>query len=255
MSVTDRLSRKKHVFKMSSGAKGQVDTRINWSELESADVRLGWSLCRTSISRHFFDSSMVVIPIPMIQEADEFDLMTCFTKPDTDLNSELLYQDFDMKGKLADLLLTAHNEEGRTSHMAKMSDVLPQKEEFEVKVDAFCFQNADANKSVEVDFTNLEKEKVDLSEFDKGQVVFNMEKLNMGGRRRLYVITEVIYADGMHVLVTVDGQSVHKRVNGRRMPVAFAYTKFQIFTTGVLNMDEADDETSMLDRTATFEEK
>ena len=241
--------------KMSSGAKGQVDTKINWSELEDPDVKLGWSLCRTSISRHFFDSKLVVIPVPMIQEADEFDLMTCFTKPDTDLLPASLDQDFDVQGKFADLVLFPNDAEGRTSHMAKMSEVVPQKEEFEVNIDAFCFQNAEANKSVEVDFTNLQKEKVDLSDYDKGHVVFNMDKLDMGGRRRLYVITEVIYADGMHVQVTVDGQSVHKRVNDRRMPVAFAYTKFQIFTTGVLNMDDLDDDTSMLDRTATFEEK
>ena len=90
---------------MSSGAKGQVDTKINWSELEDPDVKLGWSLCRTSISRHFFDSKLVVIPVPMIQEADEFDLMTCFTKPDTDLLPASLDQDFDVQGKFADLVL------------------------------------------------------------------------------------------------------------------------------------------------------
>ena len=41
----------------------------------------------------------------------------------------------------------------------------------------------------------------------------------------------------------------------RRANIRTAYTKFQIYTTGVLNMDEADDETSLLDKTATFEEK
>ena len=83
----------------------------------------------------------------MIQEADEFDLMTCFTKPDTDLLPASLDQDFDVQGKFADLVLFPNNAEGKTSHMAKMSEVVPQSEEFEVNIDAFCFQNAEANKS------------------------------------------------------------------------------------------------------------
>ena len=237
---------------MTSGSKGQDETRIIWSELEDPDVKLGWQLCRTSICHHFFDGSMVVIPVPMLQEADEFDLMTCFTKPDVELNPHFLNQDFDLKGKFADLVLTTNNEEGRTSHMDKLSEVVPETEEFEANVEAYCFQNADFNKSVEIDFTNLSKEKVDLTEFDKGHVVFNMDKLDMGGRRRLYVIHEVIYVEGLHIQVTVDGQSSHKRVNDRKMPVAFSYTKFEIYTTGVLNVDNADDSTSLQDRTATF---
>ena len=136
--------------------------------------------------------------------------------------------------------------------MDKLSEVVPETEEFEANVEAYCFQNADFNKSVEIDFTNLSKEKVDLTEFDKGHVVFNMDKLDMGGRRRLYVIHEVIYAEGLHIQVTVDGQSSHKRVNDRKMPVAFSYTKFEIYTTGVLNMDNTDDSKSLQDRTATF---
>ena len=79
-----------------------------------------------------------------------------------------------------------------------------------------------------------------------------MDKLDMGERRRLYVIHEVIYAEGLHIQVTVDGQSGHKRVNDRKMLVAFSYTKFEIYTTGVLNVENADDSTSLQDRTATF---
>ena len=235
---------------MTSGSKGQEETRINWGELEDPDVKLGWKLCRTSINHHFFDGSMVVIPVPMLQEADEISLMTCFTKPDVELDPQFLNQDFDIQGKFADLVLTTNNEEGRTSHMDKLSEVVPEIEEFQPKVEAYCFQNADFTKSVEIDFTNLTKEKVDLTDFDKGHVVFNMDKLDMGGRRRLYVIHEVIYAEGLHIQVTVDGQSGHKRVNDRKMPVAFSYTKFEIYTTGVLNVENADDSTSLQDRTA-----
>ena len=234
---------------MASGSKGQVETRINWGEMEDPDVKLGWKLCRTSISYHFFDGSMVVIPVPMLQEADEFDLMTCFTKPDVDLDPHFINQDFDLQGKFADLVLKPNDE-----RMANMSEVVPQKEDFEGgKVEAYCFQNADFTKSVEIDFTNLSREKVDLSDFHQGQVVFDMDKLEMGGRRRLYVIHEVIYAEGLHIQVTVDGHSVHKRVNDRKMPVAFSYTKFEIYTTGVLNVDDADDSTSLLDKTGVFE--
>ena len=232
---------------MTSGSKGQDETRINWSELEDPDVKLGWKLCRTSISHHFFDGSMVVIPVPMLQEADEFDLMTCFTKPDVELDPQFLIQDFEIQGKFADLILTTNNEEGRTTHMDKMKEVVPETEEFEAKVEAYCFQNADFSKSVEIDFTNLSKEKVNLTEFDKGHVVFNMdklmEKLDMGGYRRcLFVIHEVIFAEGLQVTVTVDGQSVHKRINGRKMPVAFNCTKIEICATGVLKVDNDDDD-------------
>ena len=142
---------------MTSGSKGQDETRIIWSELEDPDVKLGWKLCRTSICHHFFEGSMVVIPVPMLQEADEFGLMTCFTKPDVELDPHFLKQDFDLKGKFADLVLTSNNEEGRTSHMDKLSEVVPETEEFEANVEAYCFQNADFNKSVEIDFTNLSK--------------------------------------------------------------------------------------------------
>ena len=53
----------------------------------------------------------------MLQEADEFDLMICFTKPDVELDPQFLIQDFEMQVKFADLLFTTNNEEGMTTHL------------------------------------------------------------------------------------------------------------------------------------------
>ena len=83
------------------------------------------------------------------------------------------------------------------------------------------------------------------------KITHTREVENSPSERNIYPC-EVIYAEGLHIQVTVDGQSGHKRVNDRKMPVAFSYTKFEIYTTGVLNVENADDSYSLQDRTATF---
>ena len=224
----------------SGGFKGQDDSRfnINWSELKVPDVKLGWELCRTSISQHFFDGKKVVIPVPMLPEAQKFGLLTCFTTPNVELDPQLS-QDFEIQGKFHDLFCGFAPDEKK----AMMSNVFPQKEDYETKLEAYCFQNSDGSKSVEVDFTNLSSVKVDLLDFHQKQFILDMDLLKMGDKRDLYVINEVIYADALYCKVTVDGQNVHERVRCHqyqccKMPVAFCYKKFKIFTTGVVLLED-----------------
>ena len=50
--------------------------RIKWNELISTDPHAAWSLASTEIAREMFKSERIIVP--RLEEAQHFDLLTCF---------------------------------------------------------------------------------------------------------------------------------------------------------------------------------
>ena len=109
------------------------------------------------------------------------------------------------------------------------------------------FKEENGEKSVEIQMEGLTKEVINWAGISKGQLILNLEKVDLEGRRTVYMISEVIYASKVTIKASVGSESKTDTMK-RKVPVAFSYTKFPVNTDGVLQ--EAKD--TDLDRSATF---
>ena len=82
-------------------------------------------------------------------------------------------------------------------------------------------------------FHHLEKEVVDWTKLYEGDMVFDLNKLDLEGRRRLYMITEVIFSDGLSISVKANDVEFEDVIPAR-VPVAFSYTRFPIDKHGII---------------------
>ena len=76
----------------------------------------------------------------------------------------------------------------------------------------------------------------------------NLEKVDLEGRRTVYMISEVIYASKVTIKTSVGSESKTDTMT-RKLPVAFSYKQYSVNMEGVLK--EAKD-TGPLDRSASF---
>ena len=81
----------------------------------------------------------------------------------------------------------------------------------------------------------MSKEVINWSQLDEGDLVFDREVLDLEGRRTLFIITEVVYAENIHIEVSVDEKTEETTLdNNKKIPIAFSYMKFPIDKYGVL---------------------
>ena len=76
----------------------------------------------------------------------------------------------------------------------------------------------------------LSKEVINWASLNEGDLIF---KIDLSGRKRIYVISEVVYASKTSIMVKVDG-SEHAEKVSLKIPVAFSYLKFPIDKNGEL---------------------
>ena len=206
---------------------------IKWNELTSTDPKDAWCLTSVEIAKEFFKSQMIVVP--KLDEAPFFDLMVCFTKPGNktalDKFSNLIKgeYDFQLRGHLTDLI-DKSNEKG--SNLAKI--LLACKNTIKADVDqkslSYEWQSPDGNKVIKIQLDGLSKEVINWASLNEGDLIFDID---LSGRKRLYVISEVVYASTTSIMVKVDGTESAKKVN-MKIPVAFSYAKFPIDKNGEL---------------------
>ena len=220
-------------FKLATPANNMV----NFDELKSTDVRSAWSLCAVDISKVIFSSELVTVP--RLEDAPYFDLMVCFSQPNpkglVKHVRKLIHhdKDFCLQGHLSDLVLKEPKEDQKGSNMKGLLTACEATIKADLLNDEATFHVEDDGKSVTIKFQNLEKEVVNWSTLSEGDLVFDLDELDMQGRRTLYVITEVIYAKGLTIDVKVDNAEYVDDISAR-IPVAFSYTKFPIDANGVL---------------------
>ena len=213
---------------------------IKWNDLASTSRGItepeeAWCLTSVEIAKEFFNSEMIVVP--RIDEAPFFDLMVCFTKPANKtalekvsnlIKGEYEY-DFQLRGHLTDLI-DKSNEKG--SNLAKI--LLACKNTVKADVDqkslSHEWQSPDGNKVIKIQLDGLSKEVINWASLNEGDLIFDID---LYGRKRLYVISEVVYASTTSIMVKVDGTESAKKVT-LKIPVAFSYAKFPIDKNGEL---------------------
>ena len=93
------------------------------------------------------------------------------------------------------------------------------------------FYSADGTKAVKIKFDGLSKEVINWAPLNEGDLIFDID---LSGRRRMYVISEVVYASKTSISVKIDGFEERAEKVSLRIPVAFSVAKFPIDKNGVL---------------------
>ena len=202
---------------------------IKWNELTSTDPQDAWCLSSVEIGKELFQSEMIVVP--RLEEAPYFDLMVCFTKPGNktaiDKVSNLIRGEYDFKlrGHLTDLI-------DKSSDLDKTRVACKNtvKADMDKKSWSHEWNSPDGSKAVKIELDGLSKEVINWASLNEGDLIF---KIDLHGRKRLYVISEVVYASKTSIMVNIDGSERTEKVS-LKIPVAFSYAKFPIDQNGKL---------------------
>ena len=225
---------------------------IKWNELTSTDPQDAWCLSSVEIAKDLFKSEMIVVP--RLEEAPFFDLMVCFTKPGNktaiDKVSNLIRGEYDFKlrGHLTDLINKSSDHQGSNLDKILLACKNTVKADVDKKSLSHEWYSPDGSKAVKIKLDGLSKEVINWASLNEGDLIFDID---LSGRRRMYVISEVVYASKTSISVKIDGSEhpwclmgipsnvstfAEERAEevSLKYPVAFSYAKFQIDKNGVL---------------------
>ena len=213
---------------------------IKWNELVSTDPKAAWSLTSVEIAKEMFKSEMIVVP--RIDEAPYFDLMVCFSKSGNKTALEKISNfikgdyDFHLRGHLTDLMDSSS--EGSNLDKVLLACKNSVKADVDQKSKTLVWKSPDGKKEVTIKFDGLTREVINWASLSEGDLIFNID---LSGRRRIYIISEVVYASKTSISVKIDGNERAEKVN-LKIPVAFSYAKFPIDQNGEIKqvIDEKD---------------
>ena len=201
---------------------------IEWKSMKVADTHIAWRLCSVELSKTFFSSFSDMVVVPNIQEASYFNLLACFSKPNPKgvmNNVKKLWKkspDYCLHGHIAEL--------SRYDKIKALFNAITVKADVASSKSVMWETTSDGiSKKIRIELQGLSKENIDWSQLDEGDLVFDREVLDLEGRRTLFIITEVIYAEkvGINVSVSVDKGIKETTLDiNKKIPVAFSYMKF-----------------------------
>ena len=198
----------------------------------STDPKDAWCLTSVEIAKEFFNSQMIVVP--RLDEAPFFDLMVCFTKPGNKTAIEKVSNlikgeyDFQLRGHLTDLI--DKSEQGSNLGKTLTACKNTVKADVDQKSLSSEWKSPDENKVVKIKLDGLSKEVINWASLNEGDLIL---KLDLSGRKRIYIISEVVYASNISIMVKVGDTEKSEKVS-LKIPVAFSYAKFPINKNGEL---------------------
>ena len=220
---------------------------VEWDQLKTPDIKAAWSASTYALSKTLSSPEVLAedyMCVPRIEEAPYYDLMVCFSRPNLKSFLKIFSKEYDFRlhGHLTDIVnnLVDYTKLLNLCKNPVIGDL--NKKEYEFKE-----EQEHGQKVVVITLRGLTKEVINWAEISKGQLILDFEKVDLEGRRTVYMISEVIYASKVTISVSVGERSKTKTLT-RKLPVAFSYAKFTVSTDGV--MKEAKD--TDLDRSATF---
>ena len=205
---------------------------IKWNELVSTNLEEAWCLTSVEIAKEFFNSKMIVVP--RLDEAPFFDLMVCFTKPGNKTAFEKVSNlikgeyDFQLRGHLTDLI--DRSEQGSNLGKTLKACQNTVKADVDQKSLSREWKSPDGNKVIKIKLDGLSKEVINWASLNEGDLIFD---LDLSGRKRIYIISEVVYASETSIMVKV-GDTEKSEELSLKIPVAFSYAKFPIDKNGEL---------------------
>ena len=209
---------------------------IKWNDLTTTNPKDAWSLFSVEISKELFKSEMIVVP--RLEEAPFFDLMVCFTKPGNktaiEKMSNLIKGDYDFKlrGHLTDLI-DKSSDQGSNLDKTLLACKNTVKADMDQKSLSYEWKSPDGSKVINIKLDGLSNEVINWASLNEGDLIFDIEQIDLSGRKRMYVISDVVYASKTSILVKIDGFARAAKVT-MKIPVAFSYAKFPIDENGKL---------------------
>ena len=92
------------------------------------------------------------------------------------------------------------------------------------------WESPDGNKVVKIKLGGLSREVINWASLKEGDLIFDID---LHGRKRMYIISDVVYASKTSIMVRIDDSERSEEVS-LKMPVAFSYAKFPIDKHGEL---------------------
>ena len=185
---------------------------IKWNDLTSTDPKEAWSLSSVEIAKDLFNSQMIVVP--RLEEAPFFDLMVCFTKPGNktaiDKMSNLIKGEYDFKlrGHLTDLI--DKSKEGSNLDKTLLACKNTVKADTDQKSLSHEWKSPDGSKVINIKLGGLSKEVINWASLNEGDLIFNID---LSGRRKMYVISEVVHASKTSIMIRVDGSKREEKIS------------------------------------------
>ena len=81
------------------------------------------------------------------------------------------------------------------------------------------WKSPDGKKEIKIKFDGLSREVFNWASLNEGDHIFNID---LSGRKRIYTISEVVYASKTTISVKIDGNERAEKVN-LKIQVAFSY--------------------------------
>ena len=168
-----------------------------------------------------------LLPVPHLLQADYYDLMVCFTKCRANVIDKMagLGPVYRLHGHIADLVTTEKTDIPELVVMCKH----PSKED--ISLPNFSRTWTKGDKAIMVKLGGLSKLVTNWT-ISEGKLVLDTSIKELTEAGKVYVITEVIYAET--VIVEVDSKKKSEASEMKRIPVAFSYFKFPMSSEGVL---------------------
>ena len=222
---------------------------VEWNQLQSAsNLKTAWSIASNELGRFISSAEGLgeeVIAVPRLEEAAFYDLMVCFSKFKAHRFVLPFSKDYDfhLHGHMTDIL-------GELADHKKLLECCknPSNGDLNKENLTFSVHNKGGEKEVTITLDGLKKKVVNWAGISSGQLILDTEKVDLEGRRILYIITEVIYANKVSVSSKVGSDVKEEAMSTSGVPVAFAYTKFPVDKEGIIK--EARNTT--LNRSRTF---
>ena len=220
-----------------------------WKQLQSAsNLKTSWSIVSDELGRYISSAEGLgeeVIAVPRIEEAAYYDLMVCFSKFKAHRFVLPFSQDYDfhLHGHMTDIMgeLADHKKLLECCKNPSTGDLNKEKLEFSA-------HDKGGEKKITITLDGLKKKVVNWAGISSGQLIIDTDKVDLEGRRILYIITEVIYANKVSVSSKVGSDVKEEAMSTSGVPVAFSYTKFPVDKEGIIK--EARNTT--LNRSRTF---
>ena len=176
-----------------------------------------------------------MIVVLRLEEVPFFDLMVCFTKPGNKTAIEKVSNlikgeyDFKLRGHLTDLI-NKSSDQGSNLGKTRLACQNTVKADLDQKSLSHEWKSPDESKVVKIKFDGLSREVLNWASLNEGDLIFDID---LSGRKRMYIISDVVYASKTSIMVKVDGSERAEKVS-LKIPVAFSYAKFPIDQNGKL---------------------
>ena len=213
---------------------------MDWDSIRGSEpVAAAWRLVRRELA---MDLPGQLVGVPHLPEAAFYDLMVCFTKCPAGVLDKLagVGPFYRLHGHVADLV------DGERTDMQGLLEMCSRPAREDLSMADYSRTWSRGERAITVQLAGLTKLVITWT-LTEGGLVLNTAVEELEEVKKVYVISEVVYADVATVTVETEERRVER--TEQQVPVAFSYFKFPVAGDGVVQAARG---RGRLDREAEF---